>query len=88
MEKLKTRRGVFINLEDSNIIVEVDELVFKFSSEKKRQIFLKRVAENMQNVLKYENKIYKIVNDQRVYGVVNEFKHNIYKNTYNNMLYK
>lgn len=88
MERIKTRRGVFINLDDSNIIVKVDDLIFKFSSEKKKQIFLKRVAESMQSVLKYEDKIFKVVNDQRVYGVVREFRHNIYKNVYKNMLYK
>lgn len=88
MERIKTRRGVFINLDDSNIIVKVDDLIFKFSSEKKKQIFLKRVAESMQSVLKYEDKIFKVVNDQRVYGVVSEFRHNIYKNVYKNMLYK
>lgn len=86
--KKTTRRGVFINLEDSNIKVDFAGETFVFSSNKKREVFLKRVDERINKMLQYTTKIYRVVNDNRVYGFAHEFYLNIYKDVYKNMLYK
>lgn len=89
MNKLKTRRGVFINLEDSDITLEYDGKLYKFSSIKKRDIYIKRVNEAIANLNKLKGKLYRLsgVNGEKDFDL-NRLIPNIYDNIYKNMLYK
>ena len=57
--KIKTRRGVFINLADSDIIYTHNGTTYKFSSNKKREIFLKRVSESINALNKLNGKMFR-----------------------------
>lgn len=85
---IKTRRGVFINLNDSDITVNYCDVTFKFSSYKKRDIFLSRVKDSIHNLEKLQGKVYKITGENLKDYYINELIYKIYINTYNNMLYK
>ena len=85
---IKTRRGVFINLNDSDITVDYCDVTFKFSSYKKRDIFLNRVKESIQNLEKLQGKVYKITGENLKDYYIKELIYKIYINTYINMLYK
>ena len=56
--KKKTRRGVCINLADSDIIYTHNGTTYKFSSNKKREIFLKRVNESINAINKLNGKMF------------------------------
>lgn len=92
VKKLKTRRGVFINLEDSNITIVKNGKTYKFSSIKKREMYLKRVYNKMLYLSNVYGKIYRIVGISNENYIVDfglsKLIDKIYENTYNEMQYK
>lgn len=84
----KTRRGVYINLADSDIVYTHNGTTYKFSSNKKREIFLRRVSESINAINKLNNKIFRytevIGKDYSLYDLLN----GVYDKVYKNMLYK
>lgn len=96
MENKKTRRGVFINVEDSDITYEHNGKLYKFTSTKKRDIFLARCNARLNFV---RNNFDKIKNS-KCYGVNVDLKDTtmsqamqkiidcIYDTVYDNMLYR
>lgn len=84
----KTRRGVYINLADSDIIYTINDITYKFSSNKKREIFLRRVRENTNAIIKLSGKIFRYTEalgkDFNIEGLLN----GVYDKVYNDMLYK
>lgn len=83
----KTRRGVFINLADSDIVYTHNGTTYKFSSNKKREIFLKRVTESINAINKLNGKIFRytdINKDYNIDGLLN----GVYDKVYTNMMYK
>lgn len=83
----KTRRGVFINLADSDIVYTHNGKTYKFSSNKKREIFLRRVRESINALNKLNGKIFRytdINKDYNIDGLLN----GVYDKVYTNMMYK
>ena len=83
----KTRRGVYINLADSDIVYTHNGKTYKFSSNKKREIFLKRVTESINAINKLNGKIFRytdINKDYNIDGLIN----GVYDKVYTNMMYK
>ena len=83
----KTRRGVYINLADSDIVYTHNGKTYKFSSNKKRDIFLKRVSECINAINKLNGKIFRytdISKDYNIDGLLN----GVYDKVYTNMMYK
>lgn len=84
----KTRRGVFINLADSDIVYTHNGTIYKFSSNKKREIFLRRVSESINALNKLNGKIFRytevLSKDYNITSLLN----GVYDKVYNNMLYK
>ena len=83
----KTRRGVYINLADSDIVYTHNGTTYKFSSNKKREIFLKRVTESINAINKLNGKIFRytdINKDYNIDGLLN----GVYDKVYTNMMYK
>ena len=83
----KTRRGVFINLADSDIVFTHNGTTYKFSSNKKREIFLRRVRESINAINKLNGKIFRytdINKDYNIDGLLN----GVYDKVYTNMMYK
>ena len=83
----KTRRGVYINLADSDIVYTHNGKTYKFSSNKKREIFLKRVSESINAINKLNGKIFRytdIKKDYNIDGLLN----GVYDKVYTNMMYK
>lgn len=91
-KKLKTRRGVFINVEDSDIVIVKNGKTYKFSSIKKREMYLKRVYNKMLCLSNVYGKIYRIVGLSNENYIVDfglsKLIDKIYENTYNEMQYK
>ena len=84
----KTRRGVYINLADSDIVYTHNGKTYKFSSNKKREIFLKRVSESIIALNKLNGKILRYTEVLgKDYNIVN-LLNGVYDKVYNNMLYK
>ena len=82
----KTRRGVFINLEDSDIVLNYEDKTYKFSSYKKREVYIKRVNKAINELNKCQGKIYRLteLKDFSLLPLISK----IYDNTYKQMLYK
>ena len=84
----KTRRGVFINFADSDIVYTHNGTTYKFSSNKKREIFLRRVRESINALNKLNGKIFRYTevlgNDYNIDDLLN----GVYDKVYKNMLYK
>lgn len=84
----KTRRGVFINLADSDIVFTNNGTTYKFSSNKKREIFLRRVSESINALNKLNGKIFRyteaLSKDYNTKDLINGVCDKVYKN----MLYK
>lgn len=91
-KKLKTRRGVFINIEDSDIVIVKNGKTYKFSSIKKREMYLKRVYNKMLCLSNVYGKIHRIVGISNENYIVDfglsKLIDKIYENTYNEMQYK
>lgn len=84
----RTRRGVYINLEDSDIFVVHNEKIYKFSSQKKKEIFLKRIDESINAINKLNGKLFKLSGLlSKDYDITNLLD-TIYDRVYKNMLYK
>lgn len=83
----KTRRGIFINLADSDIVFTHNGTTYKFSSNKKREIFLKRVNESINALNKLNGKIFKYTSKNKDYNI-DDLINGVYDKVYNNMLYK
>ena len=83
----KTRRGVYINIEDSDIVYSHNGKIYKFSSFKKREIFLKRVSESISAIKKLNGKIFKYTELSKDYNI-DALLNSVYDKVYKNMLYK
>ena len=83
----KTRRGVFINLADSDIVYIHNGTTYKFSSNKKREIFLKRVSESINAINKLNGKIFRYTNINKDYNI-DDLINGVYDKVYKNMMYK
>lgn len=86
--KKKTRRGVYINLADSDIIYTHNGTTYKFSSAKKRQIFLKRVSDSINALNKLNGRIFRYTEILDKDYNINDLLNGVYDKVYNNMLYK
>ena len=84
----KTRRGVFINLEDSNIVYTHNGTTYKFSSNKKREIFLHRVSESINALNKLNGKIFRYTEIINKDYSIEDLLNGVYDKVYKNMLYK
>ena len=83
----KTRRGVYINLADSDIVYTHNGKTYKFSSNKKRDIFLKRVTESINAINKLNGKIFRYTDINKDYNI-DDLLHGVYDKVYTNMMYK
>ena len=84
----KTRRGVFINLEDSNIVYTHNGTTYKFSSNKQREIFLHRVSESINALNKLNGKIFRYTEIINKDYSIEDLLNGVYDKVYKNMLYK
>lgn len=84
----KTRRGVFINLADSDIVYTHNGTTYKFSSNKKREIFLRRVRESINALNKLNGKIFRYTEILNKDYNINDLLNGVYDKVYKNMLYK
>ena len=84
----KTRRGVFINLDDSDITYVHNGTTYKFSSNKKREIFLKRVTECINAINKLNGKIFRYTDIPNKDYNIDDLLNGVYDKVYTNMLYK
>ena len=84
----KTRRGVFINLEDSDIVLNYEDKTYKFSSNKKRDIFLKRVTESINAINKLNGKLFKYTEVLGKDYNIDDLLNGVYDKVYKNMMYK
>lgn len=65
MNKIKTRRGVFIDINKSDIIFEHHNKVYKFSSNKKRDMFIARCQQRIDFIKANFNKLV----NSKCYGI-------------------
>ena len=84
----KTRRGVFINLDDSDIVYTHNDTTYKFSSNKKREIFLKRVTEGINAINKLNGKIFRYTDVLGKDYNIDDLLNGVYDKVYKNMMYK
>ena len=84
----KTRRGVFINLDDSDITYVHKGTTYKFSSNKKRVIFLKRVTESINAINKLNGKLFRYTDVPNKDYNIEDLLNGVYDKVYKNMLYK
>lgn len=84
----KTRRGVYINLADSDIVYTHNGTTYKFSSNKKREIFLRRVRESINALNKLNGKIFRYTEILNKDYNINDLLDGVYDKVYKNMLYK
>ena len=84
----KTRRGVYINLADSDIIYTHNGSTYKFSSNKKREIFLRRVSESINAIYKLNDKIFRYTEVLGKDYSLDDLLNGVYDKVYKNMLYK
>lgn len=84
----KTRRGVFINLADSDIVYTHNGITYKFSSNKKREIFLRRVSESITALNKLNGKMFRYTEVLGKDYSLDDLLNGIYDKVYKNMLYK
>ena len=84
----KTRRGVYINLADSDIVYTHNGTTYKFSSNKKREIFLRRVSESINAINKLNDKIFRYTDALGKDYSLDDLLNGVYDKVYKNMLYK
>ena len=86
--KKKTRRGVYINLADSDIVYTHNGTTYKFSSNKKREIFLRRVSESINAINKLNDKMFRYTEVLGKDYSLDDLLNGVYDKVYKNMLYK
>ena len=84
----KTRRGVYINLADSDIVYTHNGTTYKFSSNKKREIFLRRVSESINGLNTLNGKIFRYTQVLSTDYNIDDLLNGVYDKVYKNMLYK
>lgn len=84
----KTRRGVYINLADSDIIYTHNGTTYKFSSNKKREIFLRRVCESINALNKLNGKMFRYTEVLGKDYSLDDLLNGVYDKVYKNMMYK
>lgn len=84
----KTRRGVYINLADSDIVYTHNGTTYKFSSNKKREIFLRRVSESINAINKLNDKMFRYTELLGKDYSLDDLLNGVYDKVYKNMLYK
>ena len=84
----KTRRGVYINLADSDIVYTHNGTTYKFSSNKKREIFLRRVIESINAINKLNDKMFRYTEVLGKDYSLDDLLSGVYDKVYKNMLYK
>ena len=82
----KTRRGVFINLDDSDITYVHNGTTYKFSSNKKREIFLRRVSESINAINKLNDKMFRYTEVLGKDYSLDDLLNGVYDKVYKNML--
>lgn len=83
LEKIKTKRGVYLNLESS----PYEFMGYKFSSKKKMEMFIKRVGERQAQLTQVHGKIYKITGIGKDFDT-KDLTANIMEKVYAEMQYK
>lgn len=83
LEKIKTKRGVYLKLENS----PYEFMGYKFSSKKKMEMFIKRVGERQVQLSQVQGKIYKITGAGNDYDL-SDLTADIMKKVYTEMQYK
>lgn len=84
----RTRRGVYINLADSDIVYTHNGTTYKFSSNKKREIFLRRVSESINAINKLNDKMFRYTEVLGKDYSLDDLLNGVYDKVYKNMLYK
>ena len=84
----RTRRGVYINLADSDIVYTHNGTTYKFSSNKKREIFLRRVSESINAINKLNDKMFRYTEVLGKDYSLDDLLNGAYDKVYKNMLYK
>ena len=84
----KTRRGVYVILADSDIVYTHNGTTYKFSSNKKREIFLKRVTECINAINKLNGKMFRYTEVLSKDYSLDDLLNGVYDKVYKNMLYK
>ena len=87
LEKIKSRRGVYYDLEKSPYEFQIAGKTYKFSSKKKLDMFGHKLIERMDALDKCFKKIYRITDEGKDYSI-NELILKMVEKTYNEMLYK
>ena len=87
LEKIKSRRGVYYDLDKSPYKFEIANKTYKFSSQKKLDMFGHKLVERMEALAKCYKKIYRLTDEGKDY-TINELILQIVDKTYNEMLYK
>lgn len=88
MTNIKSRRGVYYNLETSPICATIDNTTYRFSSYKKRDMFLDRVVKAYIAVEKLQQKVYRITDNNEKSFDLEALKAKIPNSVYSKMLYK
>lgn len=84
---VQTTRGVFYSLVDSNIfVISPIGSQLKFTSNKKRDIFLKKLNDRLIQIRQHEEKIYMITGIRT--DITINYISTIYQKVYDEMLYK
>lgn len=83
-----SRRGVYYDLDKSPYSLEFYHKTYKFSSRKKREVYLKRLKANFETLEKLNGKIYRLTDTGLKDFDLESFKRIIIDKTYDNMLYK
>ena len=84
----KTRRGVYVILADSDIVYTHNGTTYKFSSNKKREIFLRRVSESINAINKLNGKIFRYTEVSGKDYSLDDLLNGVYDKVYKNMIYK
>ena len=84
----KTRRGVYVILADSDIVYTHNGTTYKFSSYKKREIFLRRVQESINALDKLSGKIFRYTEVLSKDYNIDDLLNGVYDKVYKNMMYK
>lgn len=82
---MRTRRGVYKDIENSPIVLTFGDKVYKFSSPKKRQIYIARVNLAILSLQKLEGKITTLAG---VTPDLTKLQGRVYDNVYKNMIHK
>lgn len=84
----RTRRGVYIELTKSPIEYVHNGVVYKFSSQKKKDIYLKRIEESIDAINKLNGKLFRYSEILGTDYTIKDLLDGVYNKVYNNMTHK